>query len=86
MEIDFVVDANEPDLKVIRDALGGILKIEVDFRLTLIEIHCLSRKLLSADEWARYAELMMPKPSCIHVGADYRPTRGYVRELEPQKC
>lgn len=84
MEIDFVIQDGEPEFRVIRNEQGAVTKIELDYQLTLLQIHCLSRRLLSPDEFAIYGALMMPKPPCIHMGADYIATQGYIKDREPE--
>ena len=84
MEIDFVVGTASPDFNVIRNEQRKVIRVELDYRLTLLQIHCLSRKLLSPEEFAVYGLIMMPKPVCTHMGEDYKPTVGYISEIEPQ--
>lgn len=84
MEIDFVIQDGEPAFTVLRNKEGIVTKIELDYQLTLLQIHCLSRQLLSPDEFAVYGALMMPKPACTHMGADYEATHGYIKDREPE--
>lgn len=84
MEIDFVAGNETPDFRVIRNQQGIVTKIELDYQLTLLQIHVLSRQLLSPEEFAVYGAIMMPKPPCTHMGADYKETQGYIREVAPK--
>lgn len=83
MEIDFVIRDGNPEFTVIRNEEGIVTKIELDYQLTLLQVHCSSRKLLSPEEFAIYGLIMMPKPACTHMGADYKATHGYIKAHEP---
>ena len=78
-----IKDGN-PEFTVIRNEQGIVTKIELDYQLTLLQIHHLSRRLLSPEEFAIYGLIMMPKPPCTHMGVDYKVTQGYIKAHEPE--
>ena len=79
-----MIQDGEPAFTVIRNEEGTVTKIELDYQLTLLQIHCLSRKLLSPEEFAVYGLIMMPKPPCTHMGEGYKATQGYIKDREPE--
>ena len=82
MIIDFVVNGEKPPLfDVIRDDEGKVVQIDIDYRMTLLQVHCAAKAQLSDSEYRIYAEVMMPKPACEHLTIEYTATRGYLKAV-----
>lgn len=81
MFIEFTYGNEEPFFNVIRSSSGEIKRIEIDYSLTLFELHHRSHEMLSVDEYASYCELMQPKPACTHLEPGAVQTRGYLKAI-----
>ena len=81
MFIEFVIGDDEPSFNVIRNENGTVHTVEIDYRLTLLQLHLLSKKHLSVDELVSYCELMQPKAACTHLEPGAVQTRGYLKAI-----
>ena len=79
--IDFVIGNDVPLFEVIRDENGQAVQVDIDYRMTLLQVHHAAKANLTGDEYQIYAELMMPKPACEHLTIEYIPTRGYLKAV-----
>ena len=81
MIIDFVIGNDTPLFEVIRDESGGAVQVDIDYRMTLLQIHHAAKAQLTDSEYRIYAEVMMPKPACEHLTIKYTATRGYLKAI-----
>ena len=81
MIIDFVIGSNTPKIEVLRDEAGDAFQVNIDYRLTLLQVHHAAKSQLSDSEYRVYSEVMMPKPACKHLTIEYTATRGYLRAV-----
>ena len=75
MIIDFVISSNTPEFEVLRDEAGDAFQVNIDYRMTLLQVHHAAKAQLSDSEYRIYAEVMMPKPACKHLTIEYTATR-----------
>jgi hypothetical protein len=81
MTIDFVIGSENPGVEVLRDDFGKVLHMNIDYQLTLLQLHHSVKSQLSATEYELYEQIMTPKAKCDHLPDDHRPTQGYIKEF-----
>ncbi len=81
MIVDFVIGSKTPEFEVMRDGAGDAFQVNIDYRMTLLQVHHAAKAKLSDSEYQIYAEVMMPKPACEHLTIEYTATRGYLRAV-----
>lgn len=77
--IDFVIGNDAPLFEVIRDENGRAVQVDIDYRLTLLQVHHEAKSQLTDSEYLNYSEIMQPKPACQHLPSDHVETRGYLK-------